>query len=76
MQKWKIFIAGSLFLTMFSSAWLMNEKMKREYVETIPIENKTINNISTSETPIDLLTKDALMFERFKPREYVRVVAR
>lgn len=75
MRKWKIFIAGSLFLTMFSSAWLMNEKMKREYVETIPIENKTIN-ISTSETPIDLLTKDALMFERFKPREYVRVVAR
>jgi hypothetical protein len=53
----------------------MNEKMKREYVETIPIENKTIN-LSTSETPFDLLTKDALVFEQFKPREYVRVVAR
>jgi hypothetical protein len=75
LQKLKLFVAGSLFLAIFCSAWLMNEKIKREYVESIPIEYKSIN-LSTEEAPIDLLTNNSLVFERFKPREYVRVVAR
>jgi hypothetical protein len=71
----KVLVATCLFLSMFSSAWLINEKIKREYFTSRLSENSMIQ-LFTGLTPIDLLTEDTNVFEKFKPREYVRVVAR
>ncbi|PGT89284.1 MULTISPECIES: hypothetical protein [Bacillaceae] len=75
MHKTKIFVAGCLFSSLFSSAWYINERVKREYVETISFEDSVIQ-LTNTETPIESLTEEANVFEKFRPREYVRVVLR
>lgn len=65
----KVFIACCVFLSLFTSAWLVNEKLRREYVEQIVFEESIIE-LTDTETPIDEIT----VFEKFRPREYVRVV--
>ncbi|MGM0875528.1 MAG: hypothetical protein ACQEWV_12135 [Bacillota bacterium] len=75
MHKMKILAAGCVFSSIFSGAWYINEKVKREYVEIISFENSSIQ-LTNAETPIDFLTDEANVFEKFRPREYVRVVTR
>jgi tRNA(His) 5'-end guanylyltransferase len=75
MHKMKILAAGCVFSSIFSSAWYINEKIKREYVETISFDNSSIQ-LTNSETPIEFLNEEANVFEKFRPREYVRVVSR
>lgn len=75
MHKMKILAAGCVFLSIFSGAWYINEKIKREYVETITFENSLIQ-LTNSETPIEFITEESNVFEKFRPREYVRVVSR
>ncbi|MBO1510807.1 hypothetical protein [Metabacillus bambusae] len=75
MKKMKILVAGCMFSSMFGSAWYMNEKVKRDYVDSTNFE-ESILQLTDTETPIGFLTKEANVFEKFKPREYVRVVAR
>jgi hypothetical protein len=71
----KILAAGCVFSSIFSSAWYINEKIKREYVETIIFDNSSIQ-LTNSETPIEFLNEEANVFEKFRAREYVRVVSR
>jgi hypothetical protein len=71
----KLLVAGCVFSSMFGSAWFINEKIKREYVEPIAFEDSSIK-LTNSETPVDFLNEEANVFEKFKPREYVRVVVR
>lgn len=75
MHKMKILAAVCVFSSIFSSAWYINEKIKREYVETITFDNSSIQ-LTNSETPIEVLNEEANVFEKFRPREYVRVVSR
>jgi hypothetical protein len=75
MKKMNIFVAGCIFSSMFGSAWYMNEKIKRDYVDSTSFE-ESILHLTNTETPIGFLTEEANVFEKFKPREYVRVVAR
>lgn len=75
MHKTKIFVAGCLFSSLFSGAWYVNEKVKREYVETVSFDDSAIR-LTNTETPIEKLTEEENVFEKFRPREYVRVVIR
>jgi hypothetical protein len=75
MKTMNILVAGCIFSSMFGSAWYMNEKIKRDYVDSSTFE-ESIFQLTNTETPIGFLTKEANLFEKFKPREYVRVVAR
>lgn len=65
----RIFIAGCVFSSLFTSAWFVNEKLKREYVEQIVFEESIIE-LTNTETSIEEIN----VFEKFRPREYVRVV--
>lgn len=65
----KIFIACCVFSSLFTSAWVVNEKVRREYVEQIVFEESIIE-LTNTETPIEEIN----VFEKFRPREYVRVV--
>ncbi|KKI89967.1 hypothetical protein WQ54_22775 [Bacillus sp. SA1-12] len=73
MQKVKLLIAGCLFSCMFGIAWNINEKMKREYVDTT-IEEDLWIQLTNTETSVDFFIQQENVFEKFKPREYVRVV--
>lgn len=75
MRNMKFLVAGCVFSSMFSSAWYVNEKIKREYAEPITVDETTIQ-LTNVETPVNFLTEEANVIEKFKPREYVRVVAR
>ncbi|APH03870.1 hypothetical protein [Bacillus weihaiensis] len=69
----KFFVAGCIFSSLFGGAWLVNEKLKREYVDTLTYDDSVqITNLSTT---LQIL-EDSAVFEKFKPREYVRVVMR
>ncbi|WP_226669486.1 hypothetical protein [Metabacillus litoralis] len=65
----KIFITGCIFSSLFTGAWFVNEKLRREYVEQIVFEESIIE-LTNTETPIEEIN----VFEKFGPREYVRVV--
>lgn len=75
MHTKKIITAGCIFSALFSSAWYTNEKVKREYVESITFDDRLIQ-LTNAETPVNFLTDDRYVLEKFKPREYVRVVSR
>ena len=69
MHKMRIFIAGCVFSSLFTSAWFVNEKLKREYVEQIVFEESIIELTNTETSIVEIN-----VFEKFRPREYVRVV--
>ncbi|MGM7722588.1 hypothetical protein [Metabacillus sp. Hm71] len=75
MQKMKLLVAGCLFSCMFGSGWFLNEKIKREYVDSIIEGESTIQLINT-EAEVEFLLQEEKVFEKFKPREYVRIVNR
>ncbi|MFC0271009.1 hypothetical protein ACFFIX_06045 [Metabacillus herbersteinensis] len=75
MHTKKIITAGCIFTALFSSAWYTNEKVKREYVDQVTFDTP-LTEITNAETPVDFLTDDRYVLEKFKPREYVRVVSR
>ncbi|MDQ0229787.1 hypothetical protein [Metabacillus malikii] len=77
MPKRKILVAGCVFSAMFGGAWYMDGKVNREYVEPLGLEEPDVQLLNTKlESPVELVTEEMKAIEKFKPREYVRVVAR
>lgn len=75
MNKNKAIITGCLFSSLFASAWYLNEKIKRDYVEPNVYQEEKIQ-LTNFEESVEKMTEEMNVFEKFKPREYVRVVTR
>ncbi|MDQ0857661.1 hypothetical protein [Bacillus sp. V2I10] len=73
MNKKKIITASIIFTAMFSSAWAANEKTKRSYIDP-DFNNGSKAEMTETEEPFYLSNKDKRMLEKFKPREYIRIV--
>jgi hypothetical protein len=72
-NKKKIITASFIFTAMFSSAWAANEKTKRSYIDP-DFNNESKTEISETEEPFYLSNRDKRMLEKFKPRQYIRIV--
>lgn len=67
MDTKKILAAFVLFSAMFSSAWFVNEKTKRTYIESGSYDQ-------SKEDPFYMSNEEKRLLEKFKPREYIRIV--
>ncbi|WP_066248261.1 hypothetical protein [Neobacillus drentensis] len=68
-MKVKIYVTISIFVLLFSSGCLLNQKEKRDfYIPVLDVETLEILQI-TNELEAELLQK----IRAFQPREYVRV---
>jgi hypothetical protein len=73
MNTKKIITAFALFSAMFSSAWYANEKTKRTYINPDAYDQSRDESRET-EDPFYLSYEEIRMLEKFKPREYIRIV--
>ncbi|MDR0139993.1 hypothetical protein RFW18_19725 [Metabacillus idriensis] len=73
MNKKKIITASFIFTAMFSSAWAANEKTKRTYIDPDSLSESKAE-MSETEEPFYLSNEEKRMLEKFKPREYIRIV--
>ncbi|MCM3597772.1 hypothetical protein M4D55_18545 [Metabacillus idriensis] len=73
MNKKKIITASFIFTAMFTSAWAANEKTKRTYIDPDSLSGCKAE-ISETEEPFYLSNEEKRMLEKFKPREYIRIV--
>lgn len=73
MNTRKIITASVLFSAMFSSAWFANEKTKRTYIDPGSYDQSKEEWMET-EDPFYLSNKEKRMLEKFKSREYIRIV--
>lgn len=73
MNTRKIITASFLFSAMFGSAWFVNEKTKRTYIEPGSYD-QSIEKSMKNEDPFYLSNEEKRMLEKFKPREYIRIV--
>ncbi|MGM0922410.1 MAG: hypothetical protein ACQEWW_14555 [Bacillota bacterium] len=73
MNKKKIITASFIFTAMFTSAWAANEKTKRTYIDPDSF-NESTAEMSETEEPFYLSNEEKRMLEKFKPREYIRIV--
>jgi hypothetical protein len=78
--KIKILVSLSIFLLLLSAAWFLQQQNHREFkvartqsqinnLNVVPINNMN-TNVKTEPSPIQW----KLLFEPFKPREYVRII--
>lgn len=71
----KITASAVIFLTMFTSAWLVHEQNKRTYIDNL--DNKTpanIHQLVESKSPAFQMMMHQQVFDKFNPREYIRIV--
>ncbi|MGG4488393.1 hypothetical protein [Metabacillus idriensis] len=73
MNKKKIITATFIFTAMFSSAWAANENTKRTYIDPDSLSESKAE-IPEREEPFYLSNEEKRMLEKFKPREYIRIV--
>lgn len=74
----KVVTACSIFGIMFGSAWFMHENTKRTYVEKVDspiISNLITTDAASSDTTLTQQIIETNTFERFSPREYIRVMS-
>jgi len=77
MAKRKILVAGCLFLSMFCSAWYFDAKLNRYYVDPEELQGPATQLLNNETTiPSEMVVEEVKAIEKFKPREYVRVIAR
>lgn len=69
----KVAVAFSIFVTMFGFAWLMHENTKRIYVDTF--EKQLIPEQMNTDATISTFVENQVVFERFGPREYIRIMS-
>ncbi|WP_243290479.1 hypothetical protein [Bacillus sp. FJAT-47783] len=74
----KVITACSIFGIMFGSAWYMHENTKRTYVDNVDtpiISNMIKTDTKTSNPTLTQQIIETDIFERFSPREYIRVMS-
>ncbi|MBD1382584.1 hypothetical protein [Metabacillus arenae] len=76
MLKYKVITACSIFSCMFGAAWMTNEITKRTYIDPVGANDYLIQNTAEQNSTINVLFEEEKTMEKFKPREYVRVIAR
>lgn len=81
-MKIKILVCLSIFLLLFSTAWLLQEKNGREFndnqteFQTNNLEGvqlNTQNSLYNNQLNTQVINTKSKLYKSFKPREYVRI---
>lgn len=69
-MKSKIVISISIFMLLFSGAWLLNEKTQRNHIKFVISDVEPIADYIV--TPLKVEAEEVETWD-FKPREYIKV---
>ncbi|MGP1908594.1 hypothetical protein ACTSEZ_10490 [Metabacillus sp. JX24] len=73
MLKKKIITAAALFSVLFAAAWAANESAEQPYYNP-GYQSESDSEWSEKQEPFYLSNEEKWMLEKFKPREYIRIV--